>query len=200
MTTRPRWFTDTDPDHSERYVERMRELAAEGADLAGEARLIDAMLPRSARVLDAGCGTGRTGAALHACGHVVVGVDADPVLLAAAREDHPGPTWLEADLTELRLDGEPFHGAVLAGNVLSFAAKGTQGQVLASVAGHLVPDGFVVVGFHTDLYSVAELTSALADTGLSLEHHFGTWDLRLPHDDSDFAVCVMRQHDTGPGL
>jgi len=35
-------------------------------------------------VLAAGCGTGRTGAGLHVCGHEVAGVDADPVLLAAA--------------------------------------------------------------------------------------------------------------------
>ena len=47
--------------HSEWYVERFRRMAAEGDDLAGEARLVDAMLPPWARVLDAGCGTGRVG-------------------------------------------------------------------------------------------------------------------------------------------
>ena len=53
------------------------------------------------RVLDAGCGPGRVGAHLHEVGHEVVGVDADPVLIAAAEEDHPGPRWLVEDLAEL---------------------------------------------------------------------------------------------------
>jgi hypothetical protein len=35
-----------DPGHSAAYVERFRRLAAQGMDLAGEARLVDAMLPR----------------------------------------------------------------------------------------------------------------------------------------------------------
>ena len=189
----PRWFTDTEPGHSERYVERMREMAAEGADLAGEARLIDAMLPRRARVLDAGCGPGRVGAALYACGHEVVGVDADPVLIAAAKYDHPGPEWILADLTELRLDGDLFDAAVLAGNVLPFAAPGTQNVILRRVGEHLVDHGRAVVGFHTDLYSVAELDAALPDTGFTRELILATWDLVPWHDAADFAVCVLRK-------
>ena len=39
------------PDHSRWYIERFRGLAAEGHDLHGEARLIDAMVPRNARIL-----------------------------------------------------------------------------------------------------------------------------------------------------
>ncbi|HEU0042180.1 MAG TPA: class I SAM-dependent methyltransferase, partial [Jiangellaceae bacterium] len=125
-----RWATDTKVGHSQWYVERFRTLAAEGADLAGEARLVDAMLPRRARVLDAGCGTGRVGAELHARGHDVVGVDADPVLVEAASTDHPGPRWLVADLAELDLPSlgvaDPFDAAVLAGNVMVFLAPGTE--------------------------------------------------------------------------
>src|SRR3712207_7124098 len=40
------------------YVQRFRTLAAQGNDIVGEARLVDAMLPRGSRVLDAGCGPG----------------------------------------------------------------------------------------------------------------------------------------------
>jgi len=35
-----------DPSHSSWYVERFRKMAADGDDLAGEARLVDAMVPR----------------------------------------------------------------------------------------------------------------------------------------------------------
>src|SRR5918997_6610303 len=105
MTEPSAWtrMTQEDPGNSAAYVQRFRDLAAQGMDLVGEARLVDAMLPRRSRVLDAGCGPGRVGAFLHEVGHDVVGVDVDPVLIAAAEEDHPGPRWLVEDLAELDL-------------------------------------------------------------------------------------------------
>ena len=40
MANPTRWATDTGPEHSQWYIDRFRKLAAEGADLAGEARLV----------------------------------------------------------------------------------------------------------------------------------------------------------------
>ena len=199
-----RWVTDTDKGHSEWYVERFRRMAAEGADLAGEARLVDAMLPRHARVLDAGCGPGRTGAELFARGHEVVGVDADAVLIGAAIEDHPGPHWVVGDLADLDLaaagEGEPFDGAVLAGNVMVFIAPGTETAVLRGVARHVVADGFVITGFHVDReLSLAAFDAAVAEAGLVVEHRFATWDLRAWHDAADFAVTVLRHASASTG-
>ena len=57
-------MTEENPEHSANYIQRFKDLAAAGQDLVGEARLVDAMLPRGARVLDAGCGTGRLSAHL----------------------------------------------------------------------------------------------------------------------------------------
>ncbi|MFJ5543375.1 class I SAM-dependent methyltransferase [Micromonospora chalcea] len=193
-----RWVTDTKPGHSQWYVDRFRQLAAEGADLSGEARLLDALVPPGARVLDAGCGTGRVAAALAARGHDVVGVDADPTLVEAARADHPGPRFLVADLAELDLaaqgEPEPFDAAVLAGNVMVFVAPGTERDVLARVAAHVRPDGLVVVGFATDRgYPVADLDADAVAAGLRPEHRFATWDLRPWRDDADFAVSVLRR-------
>lgn len=196
MTRPTRWQTDTDDGHSAWYVERFRTMAADGADLEGEARLIDAMAPRGARVLDAGCGPGRTGAALHRMGHHVVGVDADPVLIDAAVADHPGPTWLVADLSELDLaaqgEPEPFDAAVLAGNVLAFVAPDTEADVLRRVGAHLTADGFAVVGFHTDKLDPARFEAAVAGSGLVEDQRFATWDLRRWHDGADFLVSVLR--------
>lgn len=193
-----RWVTETKDGHSQWYVERFRMKAADGEDLGGEARLIDAMLPLGGRVLDAGCGPGRTGAVLHERGHDVVGVDADPVLIAAAEADHPGPRWLVADLAQLDLtsmgEPEPFDGAVLAGNVMVFVAPGTETAVLERVSDHVRPDGFVVTGFHVNRHlSLTDFDRCVAAAGLRVEHRFSTWDLRAWHDDADFAVSVLRR-------
>ncbi|MFI2713590.1 class I SAM-dependent methyltransferase [Micromonospora sp. NPDC018662] len=198
MSKPTRWVTDTDPGHSQWYVDRFRRLAAEGADLAGEARLVDALVPPGARILDAGCGTGRVAAALAERGHTVVGVDADPTLVEAARADHSGPRFLVADLAELDLAGqgepEPFDAAVVAGNVMTFVAPGTEREVLARIAAHVRPDGAVVVGFGTDRgYPIAELDADAVAAGLRREHRFATWDLRPWHDDAGFAVTVLRR-------
>jgi SAM-dependent methyltransferase len=192
-----RWVTDTKPGHSQWYVERFRTMAAEGADLGGEARLVDAMVPPRSRVLDAGCGPGRVGAILHDRGHTVVGVDADPALIEAARTDHPGPRWLVADLAELDLpslgEPEPFTAAVLAGNVMVFLAPGTEIEVLRRVAAHVIADGFVLIGFRSsEELTLDRFDESVIEAGLRIEHRFATWDLRAWNADADFAVTVVR--------
>ena len=136
-------MTQEDPEHSNAYVQRFRILAEQGMDLVGEARLVDAMLARGSRVLDAGCGPGRVGGYLFEVGHDVVGVDVDPVLIAAAHEDHPGPRWLVGDLAELDLPAqgiaEPFDAIVSAGNVMAFLAPSTRRAVLTRLRAHIAP-------------------------------------------------------------
>jgi len=173
-------------------------MAADGVDLAGEARLLDAIVARGVRILDAGCGPGRVGAELAARGHTVVGVDVDPELIAAAQVDHPGPTWLVADLAELDLasmgEPTPFDAAILAGNVMAFVAPDTEVQVLTRVADHVRPDGVVVVGFGLDRgYALTDFDVHAGAAGLQLEHRFATWDLRPPGADATFAVSVFRR-------
>ncbi|MEV4296059.1 class I SAM-dependent methyltransferase [Microbispora rosea] len=123
-----------DPDHSTWFIERFRAMARAGDDLAGEARLVDAMVPRRARILDAGCGTGRVGGALAEAGHDVIGVDVDPALIEAAEQDHAGPRWVVGDLAELDLAAQgvatPFDPLVCAGNVMKFLALSTRREVL----------------------------------------------------------------------
>lgn len=190
-------ITQEDPGHSAAYVQRFRGLAARGADLAGEARLVDAFLPRGARVLDAGCGPGRVGGHLHRVGHEVVGVDVDPVLIAAAEEDHPGPRWLVGDLAELDLParGVPagFDGIVCAGNVMTFLAPSTRLAVLRRLRAHIAGDGRAAIGFGAgrgydfdDFLDDATRADWVADLLLA------TWDLRPFLPDSDFLVAVLR--------
>ena len=185
-----------DPDHSHRYIERFKIMEAAGHDLYGEARTVDAMAPREARILDAGCGPGRHAGWLHQRGHRGVGVDVDPVLIAAAQEDHPGPAFLVGDLAELDLPSQgieaDFDIILSAGNVMSFLAPSTRVDTLRRLKDHLTSGGRLVTGFgagrgydFTDFLSdaqVAELTPVLA---------FSTWDLRPWQPDSDFLVAVL---------
>ncbi len=183
------------PGHSTWYVERFRSMAAAGDDLAGEARFVDAMAPRQAHILDAGCGPGRVGGALAQLGHRVVGVDIDPVLIEAAEEDHPGPTWLVDDLAtvDLRARGidEGFDVVVCAGNVITFVAADARRAALARMAEHLRPDGRIAIGFGAGRgYDLDEFRADVADVGLSTDLELATWDLR-PFTGGDFLVAVL---------
>lgn len=187
-----------DPGHSHRYRERFRELAERGQDIDGEARLIDAMAGRGARILDAGCGAGRLGGYLHAAGHDVVGVDVDPVLIEAARTDYPGPTWLLGDLADLDLPATGIAAAfdiiVCAGNVVTFLAPDDRRTVLARFAEHLTPDGRIVVGFGAGRgYAFDEFLADAAAGGLVSDLLLSAWDVRPFTAQSDFLVAVLQR-------
>ncbi|OKH83133.1 SAM-dependent methyltransferase [Mycobacterium sp. ST-F2] len=187
---------EADPGHSQWYIDRFRALAQAGEDLVGEARLIDAMASRGARILDAGCGPGRVGGYLAAAGHDVVGVDVDPALIAAAEQDHPGPRWLVGDLAELDLPArgipEPFDLIVSAGNVMTFVAPSTRVQVLSRLRAHLADDGRVVIGFGAGRdYPFNEFFQDASQAGLTPDLLLSTWDLRVFSDKSDFLVAVL---------
>ncbi|OBH59855.1 bifunctional 2-polyprenyl-6-hydroxyphenol methylase/3-demethylubiquinol 3-O-methyltransferase UbiG [Mycobacterium sp. E2479] len=186
-----------DPGHSQWYIERFRAMARAGDDLAGEARFVDAMAPRGARILDAGCGPGRLGGYLAKAGHDVVGVDVDPALIAAAEQDYPGPRWLVGDLAELDLPArgiaEPFDVIVSAGNVMTFLAPSTRVQVLSRLRAHIADDGRAAIGFGAYReYEFADFLNDAADAGFAPDLLLSTWDMRPFTDDSDFLVALLR--------
>ena len=184
---RNRWIelTESNPGHSAWYIERFRSMAAAGDDLEGEARFVDAMVPRRSRILDAGCRPGRVGGYLARGGHDVVSVDIDPILIDAAKQEHPAPTWIVADLAELDLPAmgveQPFDAIVCAGNVLTFLDPSTRRPVLANLAVHLRPDGRIVTGFGSGRdYPFTEFLDDVEHAGLTPDHSLASWDLRRP--------------------
>ncbi len=186
-----------DPGHSQWYIERFRAMARAGEDLVGEARMVDAMVPRGSRILDAGCGPGRLSGYLSGVGHDVVGVDVDPALIAAAEEDHPGPRYVVADLAELDLPAhgvvDPFDVIVMAGNVMAFLAPSTRATVLARLRAHLGPEGRAVIGFGAGReYDFGQFLDDAATSGLTPDLLLSTWDLRPFTEDSEFLVALLR--------
>lgn len=190
-------------DQHDGYQARFAELIAEGQDIDGEARLVDVLAPRRARVLDAGSGMGRVAAAVAARGHHVVGVEKDPVLVADSRARYPDIPVVEQDLLAvspgtLEKAGLPASYDVVAavGNVMIFLADGTQSEVLRALGDLLAPGGRILVGFHQqsgpstgNVYPFAEFAKDVTGAGLVVQHRFGTYELG-PADDS-YVVAVL---------
>ncbi len=201
MSEQNRWLeiTSNDPDHSKRYVERFDKMEAEGRDLGGEVRFVDAMAQRGSRILDAGCGPGRVGGRLAALGHTVVGVDLDPILIEAAITKYPESTWVVGDLSDVDLIGQPVGGrfdvVVSAGNVMRFLAPSTRVAVLANLGSSLAEEGRLVVGFGSGggEYDNEDFFDDVTAAGLIVELTLSTWDLLPFTPDSEFLIAVLRQ-------
>lgn len=188
-----RWMAGDAPRGAE-YDRRFEELAASGADMHGEASFVESFGRGS--VLDAGCGTGRVAIELSRRGHDVVGIDMDPGMLEAARRKAPELRWIEGDVADVAL-GRRFDVVVMAGNVLIFVAPGTEGSVVSNMAAHLAPRGRLIAGYSLTPggFSVHRHDELAAQSRLTLEERWSTWD-RKPFDQtSTYAVSVHRLAD-----
>ena len=186
-----RWLQETGGARGASYDQAFRDLAASGADVHGEAALVAGLVPRGARVLDAGCGTGRVAVELARRGYDVSGVDNDASMLEVARRS-PEVRWSDADLAALDLP-ERFELVVAAGNVVVFLAEGTEAEVLRRLAGHLVPGGLLVSGWRTDRMTAQEYDRLAAGAGLEPVERWSTWDREPWRDDADWCVRVHRR-------
>jgi len=142
-------------------------------------------------VLDAGCGTGRVGRELARRGIGVVGVDLDDVMLATARRKAPPIEWHTADLAAVDL-GRQFDAVVAAGNVMIFLTPGTEPQVLANLARHLVPGGLLIAGFQLRPggLTIEVYDSLAAAAGLELQERYATWERGEWVEGGGYAVSV----------
>lgn len=189
-----RWIAETGGTRGPEYAARFAELAAAGEDVHGEAAAVDALLPRRARVLDAGCGTGRVATELARRGHLVTGVDLDASMLEEARRADPAGRWVLGDLLEVGPEevGAPLDAVVLAGNVVVYLTPGTEVAVLARLAGWLAPGGLLVAGFAADRHVAADdLARWCAAAGLEPVAAAGGWAGEAP--GGAYSVQVHRR-------
>ncbi|MDQ1023780.1 SAM-dependent methyltransferase [Streptomyces umbrinus] len=103
------------------------------------------------RVLDLGCGTGRDAAQLHASGRTVVGADLSEAMLAHARNRHPGPEYVRADLRDFSLG--VFDSVVcLDSSLLYCHTNDDLDGFLASCRRSLTPGGLLVAEMRNGAY------------------------------------------------
>jgi SAM-dependent methyltransferase len=193
------------------YGAHFARLLDEGADIEGEARLADVLVPRGGWILDAGSGMGRVGGALVARGHRVVGVDFDPEILEQSRRTYPDLPLVDSRLDQLTpavltAAGYPasYDLVVCVGNVMILLAPETERTVLTNLATVLAPEGRMLVGFAqtgapagaSREYPADEFAADAAAAGLEVESRFATYDVRPFTDESQFAVHVLRHATT----
>jgi SAM-dependent methyltransferase len=180
--------------------------AAAGMDVHGEANLVEHLLRsplnqsqshQPYRVLDAGCGTGRTAIELAQRDIEIVGVDLDAVMLQQARAKAPQLDWRLGDLSVIVLD-KSFDLIVMAGNVMIYLTPGTEAATVANMASHLKPGGLLVAAFELTPPSWSKLTLAVYDqltttADLTLVARWSTWE-QTPWQPGDrYAVSVHRK-------
>jgi SAM-dependent methyltransferase len=103
-----------------------------------------------------GCGEGRVCRDLAARGHRVVGLDAAPTLVAAAREADPGGTYVVGDAVDSREPDAPFR---IEG---SYLARGRRRSLTLERGG-------LRFTFEDAIYPLEDYARALEDAGLLVE-------------------------------
>ncbi|MFL4908325.1 class I SAM-dependent methyltransferase [Streptomyces sp. MMS24-I2-30] len=199
-----RWQELAGGSSGQDYAARFAALARGGQDVHGEARFCAALVPVGARVLDAGCGTGRVMIRLAELGYDCVGVDLDASMLAVARQQAPELPWFQADLATFEPDrlgiAADFALVVAAGNIFPLLSAGTEATVVERLAAALCPGGLLVAGFGLDEahlpvppgITLPEYDDCCAAAGLTLVDRFATWDAG-PYDGGGYAVSVHRR-------
>ncbi len=179
------------------YAETFGRLVEERQDVDGEARFVDALAPRGARILDVGSGMGRVAEALRRRGHRVVATEPDADLREQSRRLYPDLDVLAYQALELDPGDLPrFDVIVLVGNVMVYLAESTERAVLTRLRELLAHDGRVVVGFDLDgnksgsrVYPAEEFVADVVASGLTVQHRFGSYELHPPNDA--YAVWVL---------
>lgn len=151
-------------------------------ELAMVDHLVELLGP-GARVLDAGCGTGRMSRYLADRGAVVEGVDVSPGMLEQARAAHPDILFETESLVDLGGDDGRYDG-VLGWYSLIHLDDADAALAVREMARVVRPGGLVLVGFQTGS-GVRDLGERMRERGLAVD--------RLPrwHREPDAVLSML---------
>jgi SAM-dependent methyltransferase len=114
------------------------------------------------RVLDVGCGTGRSFAPMLSRGWEVVGCDVSEAMLGEAGRKHPGVPTFVADARDLPLFGR-FELVLMLNDVANYLVDdGDLERALCGIAPNLLPGGLLV--FDTNTLSLFRSNFATGDS------------------------------------
>lgn len=188
-------------DYARAFAAQFDELAEQGEDIHGEAAFVADLLDPPARILDAGCGTGRVAIRLAQLGYDVVGVDIDEQMLAVARETAPDLDWRQGDLAKLDL-GETFDIIVVAGNNIPLLEPNTLIHATERLHQHLTPGGAIVVGFGLDadhlppgcpVTLLADADAAFGLDGMNPVARYSSWEHHAWEPGDGYAVTIYAE-------
>lgn len=188
-------------DYAQRYAARFRAMAARGEDTHGEAAFVADLVAPPARVLDAGCGTGRVAVRLAELGYDVVGVDVDDTMLDVARAEAPELDWRVGDLASFDL-GETFDVVLVAGNTIPLLEPHTLIDAAERLVAHLTVGGPVVCGFGLDAAhlpgdcpptALADVDAAFGVLGLDPVMRYSTWDGHAFDPGDGYVVALYAE-------
>lgn len=173
----------------------------------GEAEIVHAAIPGTARILELGAGTGRVTRGLLELGHQVVAVDESPDMLAHIRDT---PTVC-APIESLVL-AERFDVVLLASYLVNETDDELRAAWLAACERHLAPGGAVIIQRHTlswfdraepyertdggitfRLRKVARPAPHLLDVTMEYEHGGRQWTHTYVHrrmDDDEITAAL----------
>jgi SAM-dependent methyltransferase len=195
--TLPKTRWELTGEGSRGYGQHFAAQVAQGVDVDGEARFVDALAPRGARILDIGSGMGRVSAALQVRGHEVVATEPDPALRAQSESTYADLAVLPHEALALDpAEVGAFDLVVMVGNVMIYLGEDTEVAVLERVRDLLAPGGRAVLGFHltavkngSRTYPADEFVADVVSAGLRVVHRFGSYELHEPNDE--YAVWVL---------
>ena len=188
------------------YASKMRQLVLAGVDMETEARFIDMLCDRNARILDIGCGIGTTVSTLRRKGHLAFGIDPTDAVLNVARELYEPSWYAKISATELHTEalkdgGFPlrFEVILMSGNVPFFLTEEELASLLERITSMLVPGGQLVIGTTSKVRGgPADQDVHAKATGLTLQHRYANWHLGKFVDDSPFSVSIFDSHGQRP--
>ncbi|GAA1409535.1 hypothetical protein AUR04nite_24210 [Glutamicibacter uratoxydans] len=180
------------------YTRKMLTLVERGVDFEVDARFIDVLVPRRARILDIGCGIGNAVAALRSRGHQAFGIDPTPELFLAATALHDA-SWFrqinagalfDPKLSEAGLP-ERFDVVLASGNVPEFLTE-TELQIVFDFARQRLTNfGSLVIGTSSAApHGTAYLDELAQSHGLHVQQRFSDWHLNPFTPESPWSVSV----------